>query len=129
MKFDKEISKKILKIAWPAMLEQLLACMASLVDTAMVGSLGAVATASVAVNVSLIWVANGLMGALSTGFSYMIARSVGEKNPKKTQSLGLQSVTCAICSGLFLCAFIFCLHRWIPVWMGADADVIQYARV
>ncbi len=129
MKFDKEISKKILKIAWPAMLEQLLACMASLVDTAMVGSLGAVATASVAVNVSLIWVANGLMGALSTGFSYMIARSVGEKNPKKTQSLGLQSVTCAICSGLFLCAFIFCLHRWIPVWMGADADVIPYARV
>lgn len=129
MRFDKDISKTILKIAWPAMLEQLLACMASLVDTAMVGSLGAVATAAVAVNVSLIWVANGLMGALSTGFSYMIARSVGEKNPKKTKSLGLQSITCAICSGLFLFIFIFCLHRWIPVWMGAEADVVPHARV
>ena len=100
--FDTEISKTIIMIAWPAMLEQLLACMASLVDTAMVGSLGAVATASVAVNVSLIWVTNGLMGAVSTGFSYMIARSVGEKNPEKTKSLGLQSVTCAVCTGLFL---------------------------
>ena len=45
IKFDTDISKIIIKIAWPAMLEQLLACMASLVDTAMVGSLGAVATA------------------------------------------------------------------------------------
>lgn len=111
------------------MLEQLLACMASLVDTAMVGSLGAVATASVAVNVTLVWVANGLMGALSTGFSYMIARSVGEKNPEKTKSLGQQSITCAICSGLFLFGCIFCLHRWIPIWMGAEAEVVPYARV
>lgn len=129
MKFDKEISKKILMTAWPAMLEQLLICMASLADTAMVGSLGAVATASVAVNITLIWVANGLMGALGTGFSYMIARSVGEKNLKKTQSLGLQSITCAVCAGLFLFALILCLHQILPVWMGAERDVIPYARV
>ena len=127
--FDTEISKTIIMIAWPAMLEQLLACMASLVDTAMVGSLGAVATASVAVNVSLIWVTNGLMGAVSTGFSYMIARSVGEKNPEKTKSLGLQSVTCAVCTGLFLFTLILCLHRMLPVWMGAEEDVIPHARV
>lgn len=127
--FDTEISKKIIRIAWPAMLEQLLACMASLVDTAMVGSLGAVATASVAVNISLVWVTNGLMGALSTGFSYMIARSVGEKKPQKTNSLGLQSITCAICTGLFLFVVIFCLHQALPVWMGAKEEVIPYARV
>ena len=127
--FDTEISKTIIMIAWPAMLEQLLACMASLVDTAMVGSLGAVATASVAVNVSLIWVTNGLMGAVSTGFSYMIARSVGEKNPEKMKSLGLQSVTCAVCTGLFLFTLILCLHRLLPVWMGAEEDVIPHARV
>ncbi|MCI8560886.1 MAG: MATE family efflux transporter [Dorea sp.] len=128
IKFNTEISKTILMIAWPAMLEQLLACMASLVDTAMVGSLGAVATASVAVNISLVWVTNGLMGALSIGFSYMIARSVGEKNPEKTRNLGLQSITCAICTGLFLFVLIFCLHQWLPVWMGAKEDVIPYAR-
>lgn len=129
IKFDMEISKTIIMIAWPAMLEQLLACMASLVDTAMVGSLGAVATASVAVNVSLIWVTNGLTGALSTGFSYMIARSVGEKNPDKTRSLGQQSITCAVCTGLFLFAAILCLHQKLPVWMGAKENVIPYARV
>jgi len=129
IKFDTDISKIIIKIAWPAMLEQLLACMASLVDTAMVGSLGAVATASVAVNIALVWVANGLMGALSTGFSYMIARSVGEKKPERTNSLGLQSITCAICTGLFLFVLIFCLHQRLPVWMGAKEEVIPYARV
>ncbi len=129
MKFDKGISKTIIMIAWPAMLEQLLACMASLVDTAMVGSLGAVATASVAVNVVFVWVSNGLMGAASTGFSYMIARSVGEKNSAKTKSLGLQSVTCAVCTGLFLVTLILCFHQMIPVWMGAAEDVVPHARV
>ncbi len=129
MKFDTEISKTIIKIAWPAMLEQLLACMASLVDTAMVGSLGAVATASVAVNVVFVWVSNGLMGAAGTGFSYMIARSVGEKDPAKTRSLGLQSVTCAACVGIFLLTLILCFHQMIPVWMGAAEDVVPHARV
>lgn len=111
------------------MLEQLLACMASLVDTAMVGSLGAVATAAVAVNASLIWVANGLMNALGTGFSYMIARSVGEGNEEKTRSLGMQSVTCSAGIGLLIFVIILCLHQKLPVWMGAEKEVIPYARI
>ena len=126
--FDADISKIIIKMAWPAMLEQLLACMASLVDTAMVGSLGAIATAAVAVNISFVWVSNGLMGALSIGFSYMIAHSVGEQDAKKTRSLGHQSITCSVCIGTFLFIAILCLHQKLPVWMGAADDVVPYAR-
>lgn len=129
VRFDANISKTIIKIAWPAMLEQLLSCMASLVDTAMVGSLGAIATASVAVNASLIWMTNGLMNALSTGFSYMIARSVGKKDVGETKSLGRQSITCAVCIGMFLFILILCLHRKLPIWMGAADDVIPYAQI
>ena len=48
------LNRTILKLAWPAILEQFLICMASLADTAMVGSIGASATAAVAVNISSI---------------------------------------------------------------------------
>lgn len=34
------LNRTILKLAWPAILEQFLICMASLADTAMVGSIG-----------------------------------------------------------------------------------------
>ena len=58
---QKHINLTILKLAWPAILEQFLICMASLADTAMVGSIGASATAAVAVNISSIWLINGFI--------------------------------------------------------------------
>ena len=44
----------LLRLSWPAILEQLLLTAANYIDTAMVGSLGTNATASVAINLSLI---------------------------------------------------------------------------
>lgn len=128
MKWNQKISKTIIKMAWPAMLEQLLICMATLADTAMVGSLGAVSTAAVAVNISLVWVANGLITALSAGFSYMIAYSVGKNDKEETQSLVTQSITCSALVGLCLFITIQCLYQRLPVWMGAADDVVPYAR-
>lgn len=56
---EHHIPATIMKLAWPAILEQFLICMATLMDTAMVGSIGAVATASVAINISTVWLING----------------------------------------------------------------------
>lgn len=49
----------LLHLSWPAILEQLLLTAANYVDTAMVGSLGAGATASVAINSSVCFLYNG----------------------------------------------------------------------
>ena len=45
----------IITLAWPTIAEQLLQVMVTFVDSAMVGSLGASATASVSVPTSTIW--------------------------------------------------------------------------
>ena len=55
----KSIPETILRLSGPAILEQFLICLTSLMDTAMVGSAGAAATASVAINISTIWLING----------------------------------------------------------------------
>ena len=48
LQLGKSIPETIFRLSWPTIVEQFLICMATLVDTAMVGSIGAVATAAVA---------------------------------------------------------------------------------
>ena len=67
----------ILILAWPIFLEQVLTSLVQAVDTAMVGSMGAVATTSVSISQSPNMLVNGVVMALGVGFTSMIARSVG----------------------------------------------------
>ena len=73
--------------------------MATLMDTAMVGSIGAVATASVAINISTVWLINGFIIAISAGFSFLISHAVGEGNLAKIRSITCQSITCSVLLG------------------------------
>lgn len=125
---EKHIPKTILILAWPAILEQFLVCMATLTDTAMVGSIGAVATASVAINSSAIWLIGGFVTALSAGFSFLIAHAVGENHPAKTRELTFQSITCSVCLGLCLTLAVQLVCRPLPIILGAAPEVIPYAQ-
>ena len=63
----------VLKMAVPSILEQLLVSLASLIDTAMVGTLGAAATASIGINASTVWLILGFITAVSVSFMFMVA--------------------------------------------------------
>ncbi len=125
---ENHIPKTILILAWPAILEQFLVCMATLTDTAMVGSIGAVATASVAINSSAIWLIGGFVTALSAGFSFLISHAVGENHPEKTRDLTYQSISCSVCLGLCLTLAVQLICRPLPVILGAAPEVIPYAQ-
>lgn len=125
---ENHLSRTIMKLAWPAILEQFLICMATLTDTAMVGSIGAVATASVAVNISTVWMINGFITALSVGFSFLISHSVGEGNQEKTRSLTYQSITLSVCLGAMLTLAVQLICHPLPIWLGAAPEVIPCAQ-
>ena len=67
-------------LTWPAILEQLLGMTVSFADTAMVGSLGASATAGVSVVASSIWLINGIMAGVGVGYSVQVANAVGAED-------------------------------------------------
>ena len=79
---DERISpvKVIFYLAWPLFLEQILSTLVSFVDTAMVGALGVEATASVSISNSFVFLLNGVIMALGTGFTAYVARSVGSRD-------------------------------------------------
>lgn len=119
--------KVILFLAWPTIIEQILQTMVSYVDTAMVGSLGSSATASVAVTTSTLWLINGLMNAIAIGFSVNIARNIGSNNIDDAKDYTRQSVTAIFILGLITTIVMSIIASYLPYWLGADKSIIQDA--
>lgn len=73
----KDQIRLIVSLSIPAILEQLVMTLMSYIDTAMVGSLGYMATASIGVVSTTIWLLGGLVSAAAVGFSVQVAQYLG----------------------------------------------------
>jgi len=119
--------KNILWLAWPIFLENVLTTLVGYADTAMVGSMGAYATASVSISNSVVMLFNGVIMALGVGITAMISQSVGAGDTKLTKKLTVQALLILLFLGVPVTAILVGLHRLIPLWMGAGEDIIEYA--
>ena len=113
----------VLALAWPTMLEQMLQVAAQYVDSAMVGRLGAAATAAVGATTTINWMVGSTLSALGVGFLAFIAREYGAERYDNARRAVAQSVLAAIVSGLFFTAVALSLARYIPGWMNAAEDI------
>ena len=119
----------IFMLAWPVFLEQILVSLVNYVDTAMVGSLGAYATASVSISNSPNMLVNGLIMSLGVGFTAMISRAIGAEDLERAKNLMRQALTMVVMLGVPLMTVLICLAGKIPEWMGAEPDVLPYAML
>ena len=113
----------VLGLAWPTMLEQMLQVAAQYVDSAMVGRLGAAATAAVGATSTINWMVGSTLSALGVGFLAFIAREYGAERYENARRAVAQSVLAAIVSGLLFTVAALSLARFIPGWMNADPDI------
>jgi len=120
--------KAILWLAWPLFLEQILTTLVSLADQAMVGSLGIAATAAVSVSNSFVFLINGVVIAMGVGLTAYVARNVGAKDYEAAKAYIRHAFLLLFFVGLPLALTITALHRMIPLWMGAEADVLPDAQ-
>ncbi|MBQ8599192.1 MAG: MATE family efflux transporter [Oscillospiraceae bacterium] len=118
----------IVMLAWPIFIEQILNSMAQAVDTAMVGSLGAIATASVSISQSPNMLVNGVIMALGVGFTSMIARSVGANDLERARKLIRQAILTVFALGIPFTIIMFSLARYIPIWMGGAEEILDTAQ-
>lgn len=115
--------KTMWRLSWPAIIEQVLATMVSYVDTAMVGVLGAVATASVSVNAASIWLITGILAGVGVGYSVQVSNAIGAGDDEKARNVIRQGILATlVCGGIALLLFQL-LAGHIPVWLGAKPDV------
>ncbi len=118
----------IIALAWPTILEQMLQVSVTYIDSAMVGSLGAQATAAISVSSSTIWLVNGWMNALAIGYGVLMARNIGAKNIRKANQVVRQGFSTALYGGLALTILFLVVAHYLPTWMGAEKHVIPLAR-
>lgn len=117
----------ILTLAWPTMLEQILQTAVQYVDSAMVGRLGAEATAAVGSTSTVGWMIGSSISALGVGFLAYISRSWGAKKYEDAAHAVGQMVLAIIVCGLLFTLIPLALAPYIPVWMNADAAIQQTA--
>lgn len=122
---DRSIPPRIIiwSLAWPTILEQVLQVTVTYVDSAMVGSLGAMATAAIAVPTSTIWLVNGWMNAFAIGFSVLMARNLGAGKKDRANLITRQALHTSLFFGLILTIAFLLVARILPAWIGAEAEV------
>ncbi len=113
----------VLALAWPTMLEQWLQVAAQYVDAAMVGRLGARATAAVGATTTVNWLVGSSVAALGVGFLAFIAREYGAGRIERAAKAAAQSVLACVASGLGFMALTLSLSRRVPVWMNVQPEV------
>ena len=117
----------LLMLAWPAILEQLLLTLVRYVDTAMVGALGANATAAVAINSSPTWLISSILSAIGVGYSVQVAHSIGARDHEHTKQVIRQALLAVIVLGIAITAVCLLISPHLPGWMGAEPEVIPDA--
>lgn len=117
----------IWSLAWPAILEQVLQVLVNYVDSAMVGSLGAEATAAISLNISTIWLVNGFMYAVATGFAVLMAHRIGSGDRDEANHVIRVSLVAEAACGLGLVLLFSTVARILPAAMHADISIRQDA--
>ncbi|HAO69149.1 MAG TPA: hypothetical protein DCR31_03635, partial [Ruminococcaceae bacterium] len=119
----------IVMLAWPVFVEQILVSLVSYVDTAMVGSMGANATAAVSISNSPNMLVNGTIMAIGVGFTAMISRAIGAEDLQRAKDLMRQALLVVVSLGLPLMGALLLLAKKIPLWMGAQPEILSDAAI
>ena len=120
---QRKIYALVLRLGVPAILAQFASIAMQYIDAAMVGSIGASASAAVGVVTSSTWIVIGLACAVAMGFSVQIAHAIGANDAEQSQKVFYE--------GLIICCVISCLLSLIgislsphlPSLMGAEPEI------
>ena len=117
----------ILMLAWPVFVEQIATTLVNFVDAAMVGSLGKEATAAIGISNSPVMAVVGAITALGIGITASVAKAAGSGDNRLVQKLMHQVLLVALYIGVPAALLLAGLCRMIPLWMGAEPDILDAA--
>ncbi len=127
------IARRVLELAWPAVLEQLLNMTVGVVDTYMVGHLGVASLAAVGLSNQMVLLASAFFAAVATGSTALVAHHIGAEEPRKANRIAQQSLILGGIVGTAMMVVTWFLAYQILAWLRAEPEVIRlgggYLRV
>ena len=112
-----------LALSIPSILQQVVVTAMEYIDAAMVGHIGAEATAAIGIVSSSTWLLHGILVGLYTAFSIQIAQYLGADRQQDARGVLRQSMLFNLILGLGAAAFGIGISRFLPGWLGADISL------
>ena len=107
----------------PAIMVQLSSIIMQYIDAAMVGRLGAEASASIGLVSTSTWLFGGLCSASAMGFSVQVAHRIGAKDMHGARDVLRQALTAALVISMTLGLFGASISGMLPAWLGGDVSI------
>ncbi|MBI2864229.1 MAG: MATE family efflux transporter [Chloroflexi bacterium] len=117
--------RRVMGLAWPVVAEQTSLTFVGLVDTVLVGHLGPVALAGVGLGAQTIWIPQVFFNGIAVGATAIVARRIGEGDPRRAKEALHQSIIMAFVVGLIFAPVVWTLARSIMVLFRAQPDVVE----
>jgi putative MATE family efflux protein len=119
------ITRTILKLAWPVVIERFSISLLSAVDAALVGHyVGADGLAAVGIGALMFWIPLSGALAVDVGSTAVVARDIGAGDRSRVQAGLHTSIVVALVWGLLCTLIVFTLAPWLMRSMGAKPDVV-----
>ncbi|MCI8376487.1 MAG: MATE family efflux transporter [Lachnospiraceae bacterium] len=122
---DRELLRRVITLSIPAVLAQVSSIIMQYIDAAMVGSLGAKATAAIGLVSSTTWLFGGLCAAAAAGFSVQVAQLMGAGEEGNARKVLRQALLCTFLFGLGLMTLGIGISRPLPLWLRGEAEVAK----
>ena len=115
--------RQVWRLSLPAILTQLTTIVMQYIDAAMVGALGANASAAIGLVASSTWLMNGITYAVSAGFSVQVAHHIGAEEDAKARAVARHGLASALILSGILCLVGALFSGYLPIWLGGDASI------
>lgn len=117
------------QLSWPAMMAQLSSMLMQYIDAAMVGHLGADASASVGLVSTSLWLFWGICSAVTMGFSVQVAHSIGASDHARGRRILRQSISSCLLFSLIVAAVGAAIAFPLPHWLGGKENICPDASI
>jgi putative MATE family efflux protein len=116
-------------LAWPSILEQALQTAVVYVGAAMVGQLGAEASATVGLTTTVNWLISSPAFAMGIGVLAYISFCIGAKELQKAKIAAVQSIIITLILGVGLGIITLSISPFLPKWLGGAPEVQRDASI
>ncbi len=120
-------SRKILDLAVPATVENILQTLVGFVDTLMISRLGLLAVTAVGISNNIMAIYLAVFIALGVGTSSLIARYLGARSPADARRIAIQSTGLSLITGVLFGLVTILLAPQLLSLLGAERSVVESA--
>ena len=117
------------RLSLPAVIAQLSAIVMQYIDAAMVGHLGAEASAAIGLVSTTTWLFWGLCAAAASGFSVQVAHRIGAGDMRDARAVLRESLFSTLLFSLLLALIGMAISGALPGWLGGGESIRRNASL